>query len=140
MQSLVLTPETRYVAGAVLLTIVTIELGGWFMTRVVRGSVQLTDFQKAFARAGHAHAGVLVTLSLICLVLADATDLSGTWSWVARLGVPVAAALIPAGFFFSSIGRGNVTQPSKLIWLVWTGMLSLALGVVSLGVGLLVSG
>jgi hypothetical protein len=29
---------------------------------VVRGQVPLTPFQQAFARAGHAQAGVLVTL------------------------------------------------------------------------------
>ena len=99
----------------------------------------MTEFQKAFARAGHAHAGVLVTLSLVCLVLADAAALDGVLARAARLGVPVAAVLISAGFFFSSAGRG-VTRPNRLIWLVWTGALSLALGVVSLGLGLLAAG
>ena len=48
-----------------LISVVTIEFGGLYLTRVVRGQVPLTDFQKAFARAGHAHAGVLsVTLGL----------------------------------------------------------------------------
>jgi hypothetical protein len=95
-------------------------------------------FQKAFARAGHAHAGVLVTLSLICLVLADATNLSGAMAWVARLGVPIAAILMPAGFFLSSMGR-EVTKPNKLMALVWLGALSLAIGVVSLGIGLFIA-
>lgn len=140
MQSLVLTAETRYLAGVVLLTIVTIEFGGWFLTRVARGDVPMTDFQKAFARAGHAHAGVLVTLSLVCLVLADAASLGSPWSWIARLGVPVAAILIPAGFFFSSTGKGRITRPNGLIGLIWAGAASLALGVIGLGVGLLTSG
>jgi hypothetical protein len=139
MQTFVLSPESRYIAGAVLLTIVGIEFGGWFMTRIVGGHVRMTDFQKSFARAGHAHAGVLVTLGLVTLVLADAAALDGVLGWLARVGTPAAAALISAGFFFSSMGRGEVTRPNKLIWLVWLGALSLAVGVVTLGLGLLTS-
>lgn len=137
MQTLMLSPESRYIAGAVLLTIVGIEFGGWFMTRIVGGKVPMTPFQKSFARAGHAHAGVLVTLGLVTLVLADAAALDGVLGWLARVGTPAAAALISAGFFFSSMGRGEVTRPNKLIWLVWLGALSLAVGVVTLGLGLL---
>jgi hypothetical protein len=137
MHTFVLSPESRYIAGAVLLTIVGIEVGGWFMTRVVGGKVPMTEFQKTFARAGHAHAGVLVTLALVTLVLADATALDGALGWLARVGTPAAAALISAGFFFSSMGRGEVTRPNRFIWLVWLGALSLATGVVTLGLGLL---
>jgi hypothetical protein len=32
VQTLLLSPASRYIAGAVLLTIVGIEFGGWFMT------------------------------------------------------------------------------------------------------------
>jgi hypothetical protein len=137
MHTLVLSPESRYLAGAVLLTIVGIEFGGWFMTRIVRGAVAMTPFQKSFARAGHAHAGVLVTLGLVTLVLADAAALDGALGWLARVGTPAAAALMSAGFFFSSMGRGEVTRPNRLIWLVWLGALSLGVGVVTLGLGLL---
>ncbi len=134
-----LTSASRYLAGVVLLTIVGIEFGGWFMTRIVAGKVAMTPFQKTFARAGHAHAGVLVTLSLVTLVLADAAGLTGVLGWLARLGMPLAAGLISAGFFFSSMGR-EATRPNRLIWLVWLGAVSLAVGVVTLGVGLLVAG
>jgi hypothetical protein len=134
---LVLSDASRYIAGAVLLTIVGIEFGGWFMTRIVGGRVTMTEFQKSFARAGHAHAGVLVTLSLVTLILADAAALDGVFGWLARIATPAAAALISAGFFFSSMGRGEVVKPNKLIWLVWLGALSLAVGVVTLGLGLL---
>jgi hypothetical protein len=136
MHALTLSTESRMIAGAVLLTIVTIEVGGWFMTRIARGGGPMTDFQKAFARAGHGHAGVLVLLSLIGLLYADATGLSGVLLWVARLGVPVAAILMSAGFFAAS-ARRDATGPNRFIWVVWTGALSLAAGVLSLGAGLL---
>lgn len=141
MQVLVLTSASRHIAGAVLLTIVGIEFGGWFLTRIARGGVAMTDFQENFARAGHAHAGVLVTLSLITLLLADAAQLGGAFGWVARIGPPLAAALISAGFFASSAGHPRraraVVEPNRLIALVWLGALSLAAGVITLGVGLL---
>lgn len=136
MQTLELSDTSRTTAGILLLTIVGIEYGGWFMTRIVRGAVPMTDFQKSFARAGHAHAGVLVTLGLVCLLLADASDLDGFLGQVARLGVPWAAILMSAGFFLSSLGR-DVTKPNRLILLLWLGAVSLAAGVVALGVGLL---
>jgi hypothetical protein len=134
---MVLSDESRYVAGVLLITIVTIEFGGWFMTRIVRGQVPMTDFQKAFARAGHAHAGVLVTLGLVCQILADATALGGAADWVARLGVPAAAILMSGGFFASSAGRGR-TQPNRFFWILWLGAAALAAGTLTLGIGLLV--
>jgi hypothetical protein len=106
------------------------------MLRIVRGRHPVTPFQATFARAGHAHAGVLVTLSLVCQILADAAAISGPLALSARNGIPLAAILMPAGFFLSSIGRG-VTQPNRLIVLLYAGILSLAVGVISLGITLL---
>ena len=139
MPTFVLSEQSSVVAGVVLLTIVTIEFGGTFLLRIARGRVPMTAFQKSFARAGHAHAGVLVTLALVCLVLADATSLTGVLGWIARLGVPVAAVLISGGFFASSAGRGEVHQPNRWVALVWGGAASLAAGVVTLGLGLIVA-
>jgi len=134
--TLVLSSDARSTAGVLLLTIVAVEYGGTFMLRVVRGSVPMTPFQKAFARAGHAHAGVLVIAALICQVLADATNLTGFGSTLARSGVPIAAILFPAGFLLSSIGRGR-TEPNRFLWLLYAGAVVLAAGVVTLGIGLL---
>ncbi len=138
MTPLQLSQPTQMIAGAVLLTVVTIEFGGWFLTRIVRGAVPMTPFQQTFARAGHAHAGVLVTLGLVCLLFVDATGLDGVALWTARLGVPAAAALMSAGFFLSSLGR-DATRPNRLIILLWLGALCLAAGVLTLGFGLLTS-
>jgi hypothetical protein len=123
----------------VLLTVVAVESGGAFMLRVVTGAVPATDFQRRFFRAGHAHAGVLVTLGLVCLLLAEAAGLSGAVGWLARTGVLVAAILMPAGFFFSAMGAGR-ERPSRWIALVAAGALVLAAAVVTLGIGLLTAG
>ncbi|REF96039.1 hypothetical protein DFJ67_2004 [Asanoa ferruginea] len=133
MAVVTLTSQSLGIAGVLLLTIVTIETGGYYLTKVARGAVELTDFQKAFARAGHAHAGVFVILSLVALPYADAAGAHGFWGWVARTATPIAAILVPAGFFFSSMGRGR-TRPNGLVALLWIGALFLAAGVLTLGV------
>src|SRR5579859_1637186 len=135
---LTLSADTRVTAGILLLTIVGIEYGGWFMLSVVRGAQPTTPFQQSFFRAGHAHAGVLVILSLVSLILADAAHMSGLLALVARNGIWAAAILMPAGFFFSAAGR-DVTRPNSFIVLLYIGIASLALGVISLGIGLLIS-
>ena len=135
-ENLLLSADARTTAGILLLTIVFVEYGGTYLLRIVRGRSPVTEFQRSFARAGHAHAGVLVSLALVCQVLADSTDLTGALAAVARSGVPLAAILMPAGFFFSSMGR-DVTRPNRFIVLLWVGAASLAAGVVTLGMGLL---
>jgi hypothetical protein len=131
-----LSPEGRTTAGILLLTILAVESGGLYMLRIVRRKVDLTGFQQAFARAGHAHAGVLVIFGLVAQILADNVTLDQPLATIARSGVPLAAILMSAGFFLSSAGQGR-TQPNALIWLVYAGALSLAAGVVALGIGLL---
>lgn len=134
--TLAMSDPARTVAGIILLTVPTIEFGGVFLLRIVRGSVPMTPFQKTFARAGHAHAGVLVTLGLVGVLLADATTLTGAWGWLARSGIAISAILMSAGFFLSSMGR-DVHQPNGFIALLWAGVAMLAAGVLTLGVGLL---
>lgn len=123
-------------AGILLLSIVGIAYGGTFLLKVVGGGVPTTPFQQAFFRAGHAHAGVLVTLALVCTVLVDATSLTGLAEDVARSGVALAAILMSAGFFLSAIGRER-TSPNRFVVLIWAGAASLTAGVLTLGVGLL---
>ncbi|MCC3762964.1 hypothetical protein K3N28_07745 [Glycomyces sp. TRM65418] len=131
-----LSDASRILAGIVLLTVVTIEFGGLFLVKVAGGKVPLTEFQKAFSRAGHAHAGVLVILGLVGLVLADATGLDGFWGWVARAAIPLAAILMSGGFFAAMAGRGR-TEPNKAVVILFAGAASLAVGVLTLGIGLL---
>jgi hypothetical protein len=131
-----LSTEARVLAGILVLAVVTIESGGWVLTRIATGAMPATEFQRSFARAGHGMAGALVTLGLVGTILTDATSLDGFAAWVARTGIPLAAILMPAGFFLSSSGQGR-TSPNGLIWLVWLGAAFLAAGAITLGIGLL---
>jgi hypothetical protein len=133
-----LSADTRHTAGIILLAVVGIEWGGFYLLRVVRGKISRTAFQQSFERAGHAHAGVLVIFAMLALILADSADLSGPLRLFARGGIPAAAILMPAGFFLSAIGAGR-EQPNRFVVLLYLGMAALAVGVVSLGIGLLAS-
>lgn len=136
---LALSDESRQLAGILLIALVTVETGGLYLLRIVRGNAEVTPFQLAFARAGHAHAAVLLVLALICQVLADATDQTGLLDGLSRAGVAVAALLMPAGFFFSSIGAGR-SEPNRLITLVFAGAALLAVSLLCLGIGLIAAG
>lgn len=133
---MMLSDESRYLAGILLLSLVTVETGGLYMLAIVRRKVDVTPFQEKFARAGHAHAGVLLVVALLCQLFADATDQTGFLDWLSRAGVAVAALVMPGGFFLSSLGAGR-EQPNRLLVMVPAGAVVLAAGLTSLGIGLL---
>ena len=134
-----MTREARIMSGIILLTVSTIQYGGYFLlTSLMDRASRYMDnpLRQNFFRAGHAHAGVIVLLSLICQVLADAADLPSWWAWAVRIGVPLAAILIPAGFFFS-MPSADSAEPNRFVALIYVGAIVLALSVLSLGIGLL---
>jgi hypothetical protein len=133
-----MTKETRRLAGVLLITIPTVMFGGsTLLTNLVRRMPGYVDnpLRHDLWRAGHAHAGVYLVLSLVMLRYVDEAALSDGWKWVARLGAPAAAILIPAAFFLS-VASPSAAEPNALLALVWPGAASLALSVVVLGIGL----
>lgn len=131
-----MSDESRILAGILFLSLVTVETGGLYMVKLWKDAAGATPFQIGFARAGHAHAGVLLVLGLLTLLYVDQTDLSGGWEWIARSGVPIGAILMPGGFFAASAGRGR-TKPNGFIALVFAGGVFLAIGLATTGIGLL---
>jgi hypothetical protein len=132
-------PQTAVLIGILLLALVTVESGGYFLTRVVRRKVAANRLQVSFFRAGHAHAGVLLILSIAILSVIDFAGLEGLWGFAARTLVPVAAILMPAGFFLSVLGA-DPQRPNRLIALLWLGAASLTAGLIAAGVGMLTAG
>lgn len=134
-----MTREARLMSGIILITVPTIQYGGYFLLTSLmdQGSGYMENpLRQNFFRAGHAHAGVIVILSLICQVLADAAVLPIPLLWFIRIGVPLSAILISAGFFFSVLPP-TATQASRGVSLIYAGAVILAVGVVTLGIGLL---
>ena len=128
----------QIVAGAVLLSMIGIAYGGTFILKVTRGSVPANELQQRFFRAGHAHAGVLVILGLLVLLLTQLNEVAQPWQALS-LGVLAAAILMPGGFFLSVLGR-DPQQPNRLIAVLWAGAAFLVVGLASAGIGLIGAG
>ena len=134
-----MTREARLMSGIILITVPTIQYGGYFLLTSLmnKGSGYMENpLRQNFFRAGHAHAGVIVILSLVCQMLADAAVLPDPLLWALRIGVPLSAILISSGFFFSVLPP-TATQAGGAVSLIYAGAVVLALGVLTLGIGLL---
>src|SRR5262245_45780003 len=131
-----LSDASWVLAGILCLSLVTVETGGALMFRIVQGRQPATPIQQSFFRAGHAHAGVYLILGLVAQVLVDAPPRPGPAEWLARTFVPIAALLLPGGFFLS-VSRPGATEPNRLVALVPAGAAVLAIGLATLGIGLL---
>ena len=131
--------ESRTFGGILLVVLPTVMYGGlallYALTRNVPGYND-NPLRHDLWRAGHAHAGVYLVLSLVMLRYVDEAVLSPFWKWLARAGAPIAAILIPAAFFLS-VASSTTTQPNGLMNLAYIGTLFFAAAVLSLGVGLI---
>ena len=135
-----LSREARLMSGLTLITVPTIMFGGMVMLGVITHGVAgkppdgrlltLDPTQIALFRAGHAHAGVWVLLSLVIQILLDSANLSSIWKWAARIGAPLAAVAVSGGFF-------GLAFDIEFRWLVYLGAACLAFVVLTTGVGLL---
>lgn len=125
-------------AGIVLLSVIGIAYGGTFLVRVVNGTIPTNELQRSYFRAGHAHAGVLVTLGLLVQVVL-ATPNVPLWASALGSGVLWSAILIPAGFFLSVVGR-DPQRPNAWRWSIWLGAATLTVGLAAAGAGLIVAG
>ena len=131
--------ESRMLAGILLVVIPTVMYGGLTLLGSLVGNVPGyadNPLRHDLWRAGHAHAGVYLVLSLVMLRYVDEAALSPFWKWIARSGVPIAAILIPAAFFLSVVSP-TAKQPNGLMNLAYIGAVFLAAAVLTLGVGLI---
>jgi hypothetical protein len=126
-------------AGVLLVVIPTVMFGGLTLLNALIGNApgyNDNPLRHDLWRAGHAHAGVYLILSLVMLRYVDEALLSPFWKWIARTGAPVAAILIPAAFFLSVASPG-AKEPNGLMNLAYVGAIFLAAAVLTLGVGLI---
>jgi drug/metabolite transporter superfamily protein YnfA len=131
--------ESRMTAGILLVVLPTVMYGGLSLLTLLAGNVPGyadNPLRHDFWRAGHAHAGVYLVLSLVMLRYVDEADLPPVWKWLARSGAPSAAILIPAAFFLS-VASPTAREPNELKSLAYVGALLLTGSVLALGVGLI---
>jgi hypothetical protein len=134
-----MSDESIRTAGIILVVFPTVVFGGasllWhWITR--QTSYYANPTRQRLWAAGHAHAGVLLVLSLVALLLVDQTGLSSGWRQVVRSTIPASAILVPAAFFLSMVNP-EAERPNRLINLAYVGAVSVSVGTLVLGVGLL---
>jgi fucose 4-O-acetylase-like acetyltransferase len=118
-----------------LLLLVSVEYGGWSLPGFLTGRGQLGEFREQFFRAGHAHAGVLLVLSLVYFLYLGRTGYSTGVQWLAGLLLLV-GILAQSGGFFLHLARGQKDRSSVGTVVTRTGGL-LAAALIMLAIGLL---
>lgn len=133
-----MSPESRKLAGVILVILPTVMIGGVSILTLLIGSPEYmaNALRQDLWRAGHAHAGVFLILTLVALRYVDEANLSDRAKWFVRLSIPSAALLLPMAFFFAVL-TPDATEPNGFIYLAYIGALVLAAGVILLGIGLL---
>src|ERR1700746_4058168 len=109
-----MTREARLMSGIILITVPTIQYGGYFLlTSLMNRQSGYMDnpLRQNFFRAGHAHAGVFI---ILVQVLVDSAALPDLLAWAVRIGGPLTAILIPAGFFLSMTNPA-ATAPNGMV-------------------------
>lgn len=134
----IMEEESRRFAGWLIIILPTVIYGGvsilGFLVDTQSGYVD-NPLRQDFFRAGHAHAGILLILSLVTLKYVDETALSKGLKSFVRSSIPLSAIFLPAAFFFSVLSP-EATEPNGFIYLAYVGAVLLALGLLVLGIGL----
>jgi len=132
-----MSSAARLMMGITLLTVPTIVYGGLTVLAVVTSGtagpspgVALSPSQVTLYRAGHAHAGVLVILSLVLQLALDHAVLPASLAWSVRVAAPLAAVLVSGGFF-------GLAHLPALRALLYGGAALLVFATLTSGIGLL---
>ena len=133
-----LSREAKLLSGVSILAITTVMYGGATLLGILThglaglsaGGLTLDSTQWALFRAGHAHAGVWVILSVVIQMLLDSARLSSGMRWLARITAPLAAIVFSGGFF-------GLAFVESFRWLVYFGALCLIVSLLLTGFGLL---
>lgn len=133
-----LSRDAKVFAGIILLAVPTVQYGGLFVLGLLThgaagtGGMEagLNAEQLALFRAGHAHAGVWLILSLVIQVLLDAARLPSSTKWLARIAAPVGTLALSGGFF-------GLAFQTAFRWLLYFGGLAMFCSLLLTAVGLL---
>ena len=132
-----MSTQSRRLAGILVVLLPTVVAGGVSLLAMIDNpAYRANALRQDLWRAGHAHAGVLLVLSLAALRYVDETRLGARATWFARHSIPSAAILLPMAFFLS-VAPADATEPTALSSLAYSGAGVLTAGLLTLRVGLL---
>lgn len=135
-----MSDATRWLVALEFIAFPTIAFGGYFLLSVLRrkaGTENITAAQRAYFRAGHAHAGVLVLLVIVGQIVLDESRFDEGVTWVLRIGLLLSPLLISGGFF-GGAPRTQDGPAGPLVKLIPIGALIFSISTLGVGVSLLV--
>jgi hypothetical protein len=119
----------------------TIAFGGYFLLSILKkqaGTENISSIQREYFKAGHAHAGVLVTLSIIGQLVLDHSLFNDAVTWALRIGL-FAAPLLISGGFFGGAPKTPEAKPGGLVKLISVGAVVMSISTIGVGLSLLIS-
>jgi len=117
----------------------TVMFGGYSLLRLLAAdNTWLTPFREKYFRAGHAHAGVLLLLSLLYYISLAQTTFSGGLKLVACIVLVIGLLAQSGGFFLHMlVGKQGRLSSGNIVTIL--GALLLAFAALWLAVGLIVA-
>ena len=119
-----------------LIALPTVMYGGYSLRRLMERGEGLTEFQRTYFRAGHAHAGVLLVLSLVYYQYLAGTTVADGLQWLACAAL-VVGILAQSGGFFLHMAVGRPDAPSSGTILSTVGAILLAAALLFLAYALI---
>lgn len=120
-----------------LFSLVTVEFGGHALLRFITvDRTELGPAREQFFRAGHAHAGVLLILSLAYFLYLDRTDWGGFLQWLFGIMLLVGLLALSGGFLVHMLyGAPERTTPGIILTrvggpLIAAPLIALAIGLI----------
>jgi hypothetical protein len=112
----------------------TVMYGGYSLLHLINQGDGLTPFQATWFRAGHAHAGVLLLMSLLYFLFLDQTALGPAAKQVGSVTMFVGILAQSGGFFLHMIvGRANEPSIGTSVTVAGAVLLATAVGILIYG-------
>jgi hypothetical protein len=135
-----MSEASRWMVALAFISLPTIAFGGSFLLTLLKrqvGTENITPVQREYFKAGHAHAGVLVTLAIISQLILDYSRFDEWAVWFLRIGLFIAPLLISAGFF-GGAPRTEGGKPGTLVKLIPVGAVVFSISAIATGISLLI--
>jgi hypothetical protein len=128
---------TRGLGAVAILGLITVEYGGWALLSLLRRPESpLSEQGAASFRAGHAHAGTLLVLSLVVCLFLERTGESARVQWLLG-GLFLLGVMAQSGGFFLHLATGAPASSSRGTRLTRAGTLVMGVALAALAALLL---
>jgi hypothetical protein len=121
----------------VLISLPTVMYGGYALLELL-SKEKLTEFQRTYFRAGHAHAGVLLVMTLATLAVLNGTEFGDVARWVACILLAL-GVLAQSGGMFLHLAIGQPGTWSRANTLTTAGAVALATGMLTTAYGVIIT-